>query len=635
MKTRSGATNTPKTRSTSRSRATTPVPTPLPAPSVELTPSRRGTPSRAASSRAAAKISATLRPRLTRQSKSTLQLVDNEREGDVRQEYYTPHSDVSRESSPASTESASLTLGGSVAISEKEQEKKEARRREGSPASTISECSTFGSWREENLDDTRATVEAVRKTVDGKRGSKKRGAVLLELEVEEEEAKAHNLMESVAPVNRHASGGPKENGARSQRNREKGNSRRIHSEKLIEDYLEEQSRTIGINPSEPEKDIVEGDTNETLEGAPMDEEEVKQPIDEDKDLSRPHTTEKVKSGERRTASLASSRVRETNTETDLGSNDQAKHQYVERSDASKNSEEGESGDSESGEEDGSDDESEGEESNSSEDEDELISDSKDEIEEVSDIPEAENKVGNRVGESSESEDDEDLENMENLLNMAEAALRKQQEELLRLPAEEDSKQKSFPKLEPGIEIKSQLYIQRGSHGAAKLASSTLVASEIDKSRGPRKVLGQISLPTERGDNKLSKKERKELRDSTAGAGWFDMPKPELTPELKRELQVLKLRNVLDPKRHYKKADKTSPAYFQVGTVIEGSAEFYSSRLTRKERKRTILEEVMGDTEMRHYYKRKFREVQESSQSGGKKAQRQRKQDSKPVWKKTF
>lgn len=74
-----------------------------------------------------------------------------------------------------------------------------------------------------------------------------------------------------------------------------------------------------------------------------------------------------------------------------------------------------------------------------------------------------------------------------------------------------------------------------------------------------------------------------------------MPKTDLTPELRRDLQLLKMRNVLDPKRHYKKDNKKGdvPAFSQVGTIIEGATEFYSSRLKNKDRKQTMLEEVIA------------------------------------------
>ncbi|CAJ0846299.1 4108_t:CDS:2 [Entrophospora sp. SA101] len=76
-----------------------------------------------------------------------------------------------------------------------------------------------------------------------------------------------------------------------------------------------------------------------------------------------------------------------------------------------------------------------------------------------------------------------------------------------------------------------------------------------------------------------------------------MPKPEITPEIKNDLQVLKLRNVLDPKRFYKKDNsKKFPKYFQ------GPTEFYSSRLPRKERKQTIVDELLADDQAKKYYK---------------------------------
>lgn len=33
---------------------------------------------------------------------------------------------------------------------------------------------------------------------------------------------------------------------------------------------------------------------------------------------------------------------------------------------------------------------------------------------------------------------------------------------------------------------------------------------------------------------------------------------------------------------------------QVGTVVEGPGEFYSARIPRKQRKRTIVEELLAD-----------------------------------------
>ncbi|KAF6175866.1 hypothetical protein GIB67_003354 [Kingdonia uniflora] len=82
---------------------------------------------------------------------------------------------------------------------------------------------------------------------------------------------------------------------------------------------------------------------------------------------------------------------------------------------------------------------------------------------------------------------------------------------------------------------------------------------------------------------------------------------------------LLLRSVMDPKRHYKKGDtksKALPKYFQVGTVIESASDFYSGRLTKKERKQTLAEELLSDHHLGDYRKRKVREIEEHNRPAG-------------------
>ncbi|XP_031285787.1 rRNA-processing protein fcf2-like [Pistacia vera] len=118
--------------------------------------------------------------------------------------------------------------------------------------------------------------------------------------------------------------------------------------------------------------------------------------------------------------------------------------------------------------------------------------------------------------------------------------------------------------------------------------------------------------------KLNKLLKKQMKD-TVGTSWFDMPAATITPELKKDLQLLKLRNAFDPKRHYKKGDtksKTLPKYFQVGTVIEPSTEFFSSRLNKKERKASLADELLSDPNLGQYRKRKVREIEEQNRPSG-------------------
>lgn len=109
------------------------------------------------------------------------------------------------------------------------------------------------------------------------------------------------------------------------------------------------------------------------------------------------------------------------------------------------------------------------------------------------------------------------------------------------------------------------------------------------------------------------------KKATAGADWYNLPRTDLTPELRRDLQLLKMRNVLDPKRHYKKSDSKSdvPAFSQVGTVIEGPTEYFNSRVNKKDRKRTIVEEVLAQEEASGKFKKKYDDILKSKSSGKK------------------
>jgi hypothetical protein len=96
----------------------------------------------------------------------------------------------------------------------------------------------------------------------------------------------------------------------------------------------------------------------------------------------------------------------------------------------------------------------------------------------------------------------------------------------------------------------------------------------------------------------------------AAKSWFSMPAVEYTPELRRDMRLLKLRGAYDPKRFYKTDDTTKlPKNFQIGTVVEGAQDFYSARLTKKERKRTLTEEVFADAEIKAVRKKRFAKIQ--------------------------
>ncbi|NXI81074.1 TDIF2 protein, partial [Rhipidura dahli] len=117
------------------------------------------------------------------------------------------------------------------------------------------------------------------------------------------------------------------------------------------------------------------------------------------------------------------------------------------------------------------------------------------------------------------------------------------------------------------------------------------------------------VPPYRESFRQLKKQRRAEREKTTGDGWFGMKAPEITSELKNDLKVLKMRASLDPKHFYKKNDRDGlPKYFQVGTVVDSPIDFYHSRIPKKQRKRTIVEELLADSEFRRYNKKKYQEI---------------------------
>lgn len=121
--------------------------------------------------------------------------------------------------------------------------------------------------------------------------------------------------------------------------------------------------------------------------------------------------------------------------------------------------------------------------------------------------------------------------------------------------------------------------------------------------------------------------KRKVGPGTTGKGWFDMPEPTMTPELKQDLQVIQMRNYLDPKKHMRTNDwaKKTPKYFQVGTVVDDASEFYSGRIPKKQRHDRMVDAVLADTKTKAYVKRAYTGIQAKSQEGRKKHMAKKKQ----------
>ncbi|XP_071421969.1 deoxynucleotidyltransferase terminal-interacting protein 2 [Pithys albifrons albifrons] len=168
-------------------------------------------------------------------------------------------------------------------------------------------------------------------------------------------------------------------------------------------------------------------------------------------------------------------------------------------------------------------------------------------------------------------------------------------------------------IDPGLNIKKLggLYI---SFDTKKQKPKPSVIEQLKGKKDKKSVITpdfekKECVPPLRESLHQLKKQRRAEREKTAGDGWFGMRAPEITSELKNDLKVLKMRASLDPKHFYKKNDRDGlPKYFQVGTVVDSPIDFYHSRIPKKQRKRTIVEELLADSEFRRYNKKKYQEI---------------------------
>lgn len=254
------------------------------------------------------------------------------------------------------------------------------------------------------------------------------------------------------------------------------------------------------------------------------------------------------------------------------------------------------------------------------------------------------------GSDTSDSDEEEIteEYLESLLDKARQSISSRQpardlhteEEVIQLGSGEQ--EAPLPSLDPGRLPSTYIEV-----GIADGVTSKVRDLETERAE---KVLGSGSLPAPpppppeitKSGKPLTKNERKALKSQTAGKSWFDLPAPAAAelPQLYREVEALRLRNQLDPKRFYRKDEgegrgiKGLPKHFVIGTIVAESNPFgnaSSENLTRASRKRTLVDELVDDAEAKSYAKKKFRELQTVRGSKGKATLAQKKAMRKPKW----
>ncbi|KAM4548082.1 deoxynucleotidyltransferase terminal-interacting protein 2 [Odontesthes bonariensis] len=185
------------------------------------------------------------------------------------------------------------------------------------------------------------------------------------------------------------------------------------------------------------------------------------------------------------------------------------------------------------------------------------------------------------------------------------------------------------RIDPGIRVKELggLYISFDGSKSKPVSSSLkkLKEKKIQDEAMKKSVIGpdfekKDAVPPYSESKQALKLKHRAEREKTTGDGWFNMKAPEISQELKEDLHVLKMRGSLDPKRFYKKNDRDGfPKYFQVGTVVDSPVDFYHSRIPKKERKRTMVEELLADANFRHQNKKRYQHImtEKAAQGAGR------------------
>uniref|UniRef100_A0A2S2P4A3 Deoxynucleotidyltransferase terminal-interacting protein 2 n=1 Tax=Schizaphis graminum TaxID=13262 RepID=A0A2S2P4A3_SCHGA len=117
------------------------------------------------------------------------------------------------------------------------------------------------------------------------------------------------------------------------------------------------------------------------------------------------------------------------------------------------------------------------------------------------------------------------------------------------------------------------------------------------------------VPVNEKSSKIIKRNKKKEEAKTKGKNWFNLPATKLTDNVRHDLDLIRMRSALDTKRFYKKNETEAyPKYFQIGTVVDSPFESKSGRLTNKERKRTMVDELLADAEFKQTTKKRYKNI---------------------------
>jgi len=117
------------------------------------------------------------------------------------------------------------------------------------------------------------------------------------------------------------------------------------------------------------------------------------------------------------------------------------------------------------------------------------------------------------------------------------------------------------------------------------------------------------VPVNDKSTKILKRIKKEKEAKTKGKDWYNLPATKITDSVRHDLDLIRMRSALDTKRFYKKNETEAyPKYFQIGTVVDSPFESKCGRLTNKERKSTMVDELLADAEFKQTTKKRYKNI---------------------------
>jgi len=100
----------------------------------------------------------------------------------------------------------------------------------------------------------------------------------------------------------------------------------------------------------------------------------------------------------------------------------------------------------------------------------------------------------------------------------------------------------------------------------------------------------------------------------------------MTEEIKHDLKVLKYRDVIDGKTFYKSDNSRKlPKHFQIGRVVDDKTDYYSNRISKKQKKMSLADELLEGVHKDQTRKRRLQDVyaKQKNRGGNKRSKKNR------------